>query len=100
MSVNKPVTRNDHAQVCIAAVKYPALLFVTGRGGCLPMLLLLLVLVVQWAQLIPQLCLTVLKDILRQRHEECAWLCCGGQKAIRCVSDKELFIKEKAAIML
>ena len=101
MNIGKPVTRNYHVQVCRAAVKYPALLFVTGRGGCLPvLLLLLLLLLVQWAQLIPQLCLSVLKDILRQTHGACTWLRCGGQKATHSVSDQELFIKEKAAILL
>lgn len=58
------------------------------------------VLLVQWAQLIPQLCLTVLKDILRQTHGECAWLRCGGQQTTHCLSDQELFIEAKAAIIL
>lgn len=56
----------------------------------------LLLAVVQWAQLLPQLCLTVLKDILRQTHGECAWLHRGGQ---HCLSGQELLIKEKAAII-
>lgn len=82
-------------EVCKAAVMSHALFFVTGRGGSMPVLLL-----VQWVQLIPQLCLTVLKDILGQTHAECSWLCCEGQKATHCLSEQELFIKEKAAIML
>lgn len=75
-------------------LKSSALFYVTGRGGCMPAML---VAMLQWAQLIPQLCLTVLKDILR--GTENAHDFTGGQQTAHFLSDQELYIKEKAAII-
>lgn len=75
-----------------SSCKCPVLLLVTGRGCCMPVLLLL----VQWAQL----CLTVLKDILRQTNTECAWPHCGQQQATFCFLDEEPLTKETAVIYL
>lgn len=57
----------------------------------------MLVAMLQWAQLIPQLYLTVLKDILR--GTENAHDFTGGQQTAHFLSDQELYIKEKAAII-